>query len=165
MKDTDVQDAEKIYRIQSSLMKPALDIVQNMLDSGSVQGVLKLLNTMDGTVEDSRDLLIQFSSTLQESKEKPSEYLNRLYLLLDELLQRDIVKVADGPCELLKQFIYGCSDESLIMKLRLEEKENSPPDFGTLLLSIRREEAKRTRRNIAAKLARTHQVSTQENEL
>ena len=101
------------------------------------------------------------NASLMKSKEQASEYLNRLYLMLEELKQRHVVEVDEGPSILLKQFVYGCSDESLVLKLRLEEKELNPPDYGTLLLALRREEAKRTRKQLAQKFARTQQLTVE----
>ena len=137
---------EMIARIHNSLSQPALDIAQSALDSGTPNSVLQLLQSAFGSVDDPRDLMNDYNATMMKSKEKPSEYLNRLYIKLEELKQHRIVDVTDGPTHLLKQFIYGCSDDALILKLRLEEKEDTPPDYGTLLLSLRKEEAKRTKR-------------------
>ena len=164
-KDAEVTDTEIVYRIQSSLMKPALDIVQNALDAGSPTLVLQLLDSVYGNVEDPRDLFNAYNNAVQDAKERASDYLSRLFLLLDELHRRDIIKVEDGPTQLLKQFVYGCTDDNLVLKLRLEEKESDPPDYGKMLLAIRVEEAKRTRRQVVSKLARSQQVSVEDSEI
>lgn len=163
-KNSSFSEIEQLSRIQNSLLKPALDVVQSSLDLGSTSDVLKLLDQVYGNVDDPRDLLNNFNSSCQNAKERCSEYLSRLYLLLDELLRLSIVAVADARLTLLKQFIYGCSDDTLLLKLRLEEKEHNPPDYGSLLLSIRREEAKRTRRQVAARV-KTQQVSVENSEV
>ena len=160
-KNEEITDDEKIARIQNSLSQPALDLVQSALDSGSTTKVIELLEKAFGSVDDPRDLLNEFNASVMKSKEQPSDYLNRLYLMLEELKLRNIVKVFEGPLILLKQFVYGCTDESLVLKLRLEEKELNPPDYGTLLLALRREEAKRTRKQLAQKFARTQQVTAE----
>ena len=65
-------------------------------------------------------------------------------LAMDDLLRQNIMKIRDGNSQLFQQFLYGCHDDTLIMKLRLEEKQDYP-DYGALLLVICKEEAKRTR--------------------
>ena len=75
-----------------------------------------------------------------------------------------IVKIRDGNSQLFQQFLYGCHDDTLIMKLRLEEKQDYP-DYGALLLDIRKEEAKRTHRQMTMKLARAHQLTTEDTEV
>lgn len=163
-KDSNTSDEEKLSRIQNSLVKPALDIVECALDSGSVTKLLSILESAYGSVEDPRDLLNNFNNSVQNHKESPSSYLSRLYLLCDELQRRGVVPVEDGPSMLLKQFVYGCTDDNLLLKLRLEEKEDDAPDYGTLLLTLRREEAKRTRRQMIAKRVVTQQLSTEKDD-
>lgn len=160
--NAELSETELIGRVQNSLVKPALELVQSALDSGSVRKVLDLLEKAYGSADDPRDLLNAFNATMMMQKEKASEYLNRLYLLLEELRQRHIVESRDAPSVLIKQFVYGCSDENLVLKLRLEERGGSTPDFGALLLAIRQEEAKRTRKQLASKLARSQQVHASE---
>ena len=62
---------------------------------------------------------------------------------------------------LLRQFVYGCSDYNLVLKLRLNEKEDNviSPDYDLLLLSIRREEARRIGKQSASKIVQTKQVA------
>ena len=44
--------------------------------------------------------------------------------------------------ELLGQFMRGCRDDNLIIRLKLEEKTSDPPSFADLLLLICKEEAR-----------------------
>ena len=164
VKDKGITDAEKLGRIQNSLLKPALDVVESSLDDGSIADVMRILQSLYGSVDDPRDLMIRFNSMVQDPKEKASEYLSRLYLAMDDLLRQNIVKIWDGNSQLFQQFLYGCHDDTLIMKLRLEEKQDYP-DYGALLLDIRKEEAKRTRRQMTMKLARAHQLTTEDTEV
>jgi hypothetical protein len=143
--------SEVLGRIQNSLCNPALEMAQSALDSGSVQKVLQLLKNVYGDADDPQDLWNKFHATMMTSKEKTSEYLNRLYLLVEELRHRGLVKTEDTDATLLKQFVYGCSDDHTILKLRLEDEGSTVPDFGTLLLAVRKEEAKRSRRQGNAK--------------
>jgi len=152
----DIADDEKFARIHNSLSSPALDIAQSSLDAESPEAALKLLKNVYGSVEDPRDVLNDFHTTIMTSKEQPSEYLTRLYLKLQKLKSLDIEQ-SDPDSSLLKQFIYGCSDETMIMKLRLEEREHSPPEYSDLLLSLRTEEAKRNKRKFGHNLIRSCQ--------
>ena len=152
---------EKLARIHNSLSSPALDMAQTALDSESPESVLQLLRNVYGSVEDPRDLLNDFHTTVMTTKEQPSEYLNRLYLKLQKLKSLDTLETEDASSSLLKQFLYGCSDETLILKLHLEEKENDPPEYGELLLALRKEEAKRQKKYSAHKLAHSYQQSTE----
>jgi len=163
-KNVSISNSEQLTLIQNSLLKPALDVVQSTLDSGSTCDVLKLLEQVYGNVDDPRDLLNNFNSTLQNPKERCSEYLSRLYLLLDDLLRQSIIALADARLTLLKQFIFGCFDDTLLLKLRLEETGQNQPDYGTFLLSIRREEARKTRRQVAARV-KAQQVTVTNSEV
>jgi hypothetical protein len=145
-KTHDLSDEEKTAMICNSLCQPALDLVQSALDATAPLDVLSLLEKAYGSVDDPRDLLNEFNATAMNHEEKASEYLSRLFLMLEELKQRKIVKSEEGAIMLLKQFNYGCQDETLMLKLRLEEKEDNPPDYGTLLLALRKEESKRTKK-------------------
>ena len=163
-RNAELADEEKIALIHNGLCQPALDLAQPALDSGLPTGVLSLLENVYGSVEDPRDLLNDFNATTMNSKEKPSDYLNRLYLKLEELKDRKIITVSDGPMVLLRQFNYGCIDDSIILKLRLEEKEDDPPDYGSLLLALRKEEAKRTKKTLVQKYARSQAMTQKEDD-
>jgi hypothetical protein len=165
-KSEELTEEEKIARIHNSLSEPALDIAQPALDSGSSKAIVTLLQTAFGCVEDPRDLLNAFNTTVMTSKESPSDYLNRLQQKVEELKLQGAIRCAEGPTYLIRQFNYGCTDDALILKLRLEEKEEDPPDYGTLLLMLRKEEAKRKKRQTALKAtAQQHLVETKDGEV
>lgn len=144
--NTELSEADKLSLLQNSIMQPALDFVQTALDSQSSGEVLRLLSNAYGSVDDPRDLMNDFHATTMTQKEKASDFLNRLYLKLEALKRMNIVNQNQGAAFLLRQFNYGCSDDTLLLKLRLEEKEDNPPEFGSLLLSIRKEEAKQVKK-------------------
>ena len=162
-KHDELSNDEKLARIHNSLSSPALDMSQTALDSESPENVLKLLRNVYGSVEDPRDVLNDFHTTVMTPREQPSEYLNHLYLKLQKLKNLGVVQTEDASSILLKQFIYGCSDEMLILKLQLEEK-NTPPDYGDLLLALRKEEAKREKKHFAYKPTRSYQQSAEATE-
>lgn len=163
-KTAELDDEEKMALIHNSLSHPALDLAQTALDTGSPQAVLKLLEKAYGNVQDPRDLLNEFNATTMNGKESASEYLNRLHLKLEELKDKSVVTVSEGPTVLLRQFNYGCIDENIILRLRLEEKESNPPDYGSLLLALRKEEAKRTKRSLVQKHARSQGITQRSDE-
>jgi hypothetical protein len=158
-KNTELSDDDKLARIHNSLSSPALDIAQSALDSESHETTLQLLKNVYGSVEDPQDVLNDFHTTVMSPKELPSEYLTRLHLKLHKLKNLNILQ-HDAPTSLLKQFIYGCSDETLIMKLHLEEKK-TPPEYGVLLLSLRTEEAKRRKKHFAFKTTHSYQQNAE----
>ena len=156
-KREDLDNEEKCEKLQNSLLSPALKLVRSALDESKPGKVLSLLSKAYDDVKDVRDIRNEYHASVQLQTEQCSDFLTRLYLLLHEVNRKCEVDDFDG--ELLKQFIYGCNDDSLVLKLRLEEKDDmgDPPDYGSLLLSIRREEAKRTRKKPAPK-ARVQQL-------
>ena len=155
-----MKEVEAINTIQNSLVQPALDLVQNQLDDGKPFCVLEFLEQVYGDAGDKHSLLKEFYDAVQNVKDRetPSSFLNSLYLLMDECRQVGAVSKSESMGMLLKQFNSGCMDETLLTKLRLEEQETSPPDFGTLLMAVRKEEAKRTRKQLLAKIGKSQQV-------
>ncbi|MCP3892143.1 MAG: hypothetical protein GY702_25215 [Desulfobulbaceae bacterium] len=148
----DLEEGEKCERIQNSLLDPALSLVRQALEASRTSKALSLLTKAYDDVKSVRDLQHEFRTAIQLDDEESSEYLTKIYLLLQEVNRKGAVD--DFDAELLKQFIYGCTDEQLILKLRLEEKDDlcCPPEYGSLLLSIRTEEArKRAKRQFSSK--------------
>ena len=162
--NTELSDEEKIALIHNSLCQPALDLVQSALDSGSPTSVLRMLEKAYGSVDDPRDLLNAFNATTMDRKEQPSEYLNRLHLKLEELKDREIIPETECSEVLLRQFNYGCLDEHIALKLRLDEKEDDPPEYGDLLFALRKEEAKRIKKTLVHKSATTLAVTPKQNQ-
>lgn len=85
-------------------------------------------------------MYIQFLETHQNDGEKASEYLRRLQTLLQEVTERHGVVKGDET-QLLKQFLRGCWEDSLITALHLKELLSKPsgvtPTFSELLLKVR----------------------------
>ena len=135
--------------IIQSLQRPALDTVKT--HTGSTQQLLEILDNLYGSVVDSQELLIQYYSKYQVEKESASTYLQRLYLLATEVADKGGVTVGNIPELLLRQFIRGSHNEILIQKLDLEELVDEPPSFAELLLSMRKEEARRTEKRLRLK--------------
>jgi len=140
VEDEALQETSKKRLVVSSLLRPALDIVSNIEDSANI---VKTLETVYGNVVEGRELYIQFLSMIQKPKEAASDYLQRLYLALLEVVDQKGAKSEEVPKEILQQFIRGTHEETLCIKLKLEEQFEAPPEFSKLLLQIRKEETKR----------------------
>ena len=106
--------------------------------------LIEILDKIYGGTVDGGDLLADFFQMLQGVNESAGEYLNRLFLHLSEVIKHDGLKMQDLPKTLLRQFVRGTSDESLLIKLQLDSKLDNPPSFPELFSLIRTEESRRT---------------------
>lgn len=155
--DNTLQEGTKKRIVIASLQKPALDMISSYNTS---KDIIDVLRTIFGSVKDGRELYIQFLSQMQSHKETASEYLQRLYVDLLEVVDREGIENDNMPKELLEQFLRGTTDETLVIKLKLEEKLTDPPKFPDLLMLMRKEEGKRSH----AKIARSAQSVVEERE-
>lgn len=123
---------------------------------------LNLLDSAYGIVEDGDELFAVFLNTLQDSGEKPSQYLHRLQTVLTKVLKRGGVSANEVDRHLLRQFCRGCWDNVLIADLQLERKRDNPPPFYELLLQLRVEEDKqsaketRKKKHLSVSMQRTN---------
>uniref|UniRef100_A0A8C7WXI8 CCHC-type domain-containing protein n=1 Tax=Oryzias sinensis TaxID=183150 RepID=A0A8C7WXI8_9TELE len=127
-------------RIMESLLSPAADLVKGLKPDTLPAVFLNTLDAAFGTVQDGEELMAQFLNTLQIPGERPSAYLQRLQLALSSVVKQGGVSPSEVDRHLLKQFCCGCWDNSLIMKLQLEQQKTNPPSFSDLLLQLRTEE-------------------------
>ena len=134
--EDDLSDKQIRRIIIQSLQRPDLDTVKTHI--GSTQQLLEILDNLYGSVVDSQELLIQYYSNYQIEKEPSSTYLQRLYLLATEVVDKGGVTVGKIPDLLLGQFIWGNHDEILIEKLDLVDLVDESPSFAELLLSMRK---------------------------
>ncbi len=151
-----LSDVQLKRLILQSLQRPALDATRNT--TGGSSEILTVLDTLYGSVADGQELLIQFFTTYQQEKEIASTYLQRLYLQVMDVADKGGITVGDVPGHLVRQFVRGSHDEILIHKLGLEETLDHPKGFAEVLLSIRKEEARRTEKRLRLKVGR---VATQ----
>lgn len=120
------------------------------------------LDSAFGVVEDGEELFTAFLGSNQNNGEKPSAFLSRLNSLLTRVISRGGASAANVNELLLKQFIRGCWDQSLIISLQLESKKDIPPSFPELLLMLRIEEDRRSakldrmKRHLGATKAAAH---------
>jgi len=154
--DDRLSEAQLKRLIMQSLQRPALDSLRNT--SGSVSEILTVLDTLYESVEDGQELLIKFFTTYQQEKEAASAYLQRIYLQVMDVADKGGIKVSEVSGYLVRQFVRGSHDDTLIQKLGLDDTEDSIPGFAELLLAIRKEEARRTEKRLRLKVGR---VATQ----
>lgn len=140
LNDPSMSPLQVSRRILESLLSPAADVVKCLCSNSLPSAYLQLLDSAFGAVEDGEELFAQFMSTLQDPGEKPSAYLQRLQLVLNQAVKRGGVAPGEIGKHLLKQFCRGCWDAALLYSLQLEQKKSFPPSFSELLLIIRAEE-------------------------
>ncbi|XP_070398839.1 zinc finger CCHC domain-containing protein 12-like [Nothobranchius furzeri] len=150
--DPSLTKSQIVRRIVESLSAPAASIVKALSPKSDPETYLEHLDSAYAAVEDGDELFARFLNTNQDSGEKPSDYFQRLYTLLNLVIQRNGISSSDADQQLLKQFCRGCWDSSLISNLQLEQKKDNPPHFTALLLKLRTEEDKQ-----ATKAARMKQ--------
>ena len=148
IEDGNMAETDKKMVLLQSLLRPALDTVSSISRTSSAIDCVEMLETIYGRVEDGHDLVVAFHTTYQEEKETASAYLNRLYLLLVQAADRRGLKVKEIPIYLLRQFMRGCQDDSFVQRLHLEARLDDPWEFGEFLLSIRKEECRRTEKRL-----------------
>lgn len=159
LNDPSMSPLQVSRRILESLLSPAADVVKGLCSNSLPSAYLQLLDSAFGAVEDGEELFAQFMNTLQDPGEKPSTYLQRLQLALNQAVKRGGVAPEEVGKHLLKQFCRGCWDAALLSSLQLEQKKSFPPSFSELLLMLRTEE---DRQAAKASRMRKHVGSTRQ---
>lgn len=158
LQDSSIRDVNKRRMILFSLSRPALDVVRELTEASSRE-VFDVLDAAFGICVDGQELFAQFLGMYQQDSEDASEYLQRLYIHLIEVIEHEGMDRDVLENTLLKQFIRGCQEEELLTRLRLEDRD-PVPQFPELLLIIRKEEARRQdRKSRLGKRAKTAAVS------
>lgn len=152
LKDPAISDLHRVRKILESLLSPAADVVIQLSPQASPRDYLQLLDSAFGTVDDGEELFAKFMNTLQDSGEKPSQYLNRLQVILSRAVKRGGVAPTEQNDQLLRQFCRGCWDGTMLTSLQLGQRKTNPPSFPELLLLLRTEEDRQ-----AAKAVRMRQ--------
>lgn len=142
MNDPAVSDLNCTQRVLDSLLPPATDITKHLGPHAKLSEYLKVLDSAYGAVEDGDELFARFMNTLQDDGERPSTYLQRLHVCLTKAMRRKGVSASEFDKQLLRQFIRGCWEDSLISDLQLGQRKENPPSFPELLLLLRTEEDK-----------------------
>lgn len=139
--DPAISDLNCTQRILDSLL--LLDITKRLGLDAKPSEYLKVLDSAFGAVKDGDELYARFMNTLQNKGERPSAYLQRLHICLTKAMRHRGVSASDFHKQLLKQFLRGCWEDSLISDLQLGERKESPPSL--LLLLHTEEEASASR--------------------
>lgn len=153
--DMPVSKSKKI--ILDSLQGRADDIIDFYRDQ-SIHTILEILDANFKYMVDGDDLLADFYQMIQDEKVLASEFLSNLYIELVEVVKEGGANMGQMPRLLLKQFIRGCREDDLLMKLNLDRKLSDPPAFPFLMSEVRKEEARRTERKLRLRRGRTTQV-------
>ena len=162
LSDLSLTDALKVRKILESLLSPASEVVKPLGVTATPSTYVTQLDSAFGVVEDGEELFTAFLGSNQNSGEKPSAFLTRLHSLLTRVISRGGASASNVNELLLKQFIRGCWDQSLIISLQLETKKSIPPSFPELLLMLRTEEDRRSakldrmKRHLGATKAAAH---------
>lgn len=160
VEDEDISESRKKHILLQSLTDVAEDSIELHRHLRSLE-LLEVLDKLFGTIVDGSDLLADFYQIFQLPGQTVSEYLNLLYVRLAEVVTLEGLRMSMLPTTLLRQFIRGVSvaDETIINKLRLEERLEDPPNFPDLFVVVRREESRRTERRLLHKrLAKSQAV-------
>lgn len=142
LQDPDLSDLQRSRKIVDSLAPPAANVIKPLGPKALPSAYIELLNSAFGTVEDGDELFAKFLNTLQDSGEKPSQYLHRLHTALIKAQKRGGISGSEVDRHLLRQFCRGCWNNALLADLQLERKKDNPPPFADLLLQLRVEEDK-----------------------
>lgn len=141
MNDSSLSEAQQRRVLLDSLLTPALNVALSIGAQATQSAYLQALDRAYGSVTGGEELYIQFLETHQNTEEKASDYLRRLHALLQEAVECNAVAKRDADSQLLKQFLRGCWDDSLITTLQLKEPFNNPtkgvPTFSESLFRIR----------------------------
>lgn len=166
MNDSSLSEAQQRRVLLDSLLTPALNIALSIGAQATPSAYLQALDRAYGSVTGGEELYIQFLETHQNTGEKASDYLLRLHALLQEAVGRNGVAKQDADSQLLKQFLRGCWDDSLITTLQLKEPFNNPekgvPTFSESLFRIRAYEKEsqlkemRRQRHMGGNLTKVH---------
>lgn len=126
MRDPFLTESQKRRLTLNSLLPPALNVALSVGDNAPLKLYLHELEKAYGNVTGGEELYIQFVETHQQNNESSSEYLRRLHTLMQEVMEKKGLAGRHADTQLLKQFIRGCWDETLISQLRLRETLSDP---------------------------------------
>lgn len=152
--DAEVTLTKRRKIILESLTGKADDII-DFHKEHSLTDIFEVLDANYKHMVDGDDLLADFYQMVQDEKAAASDFLSDLYVELVEVVKEDGATLGQMQRLLLKQFIRGCRDDDLILKLGFEKQISNPPDFPFIMSQVRREEARRTERKLRLKRGMT----------
>lgn len=99
--DPSVSDLQHTRLLCDNLLPPACDLVKHLNYDTLPEVYLQHLDSAYGTVQDGGELYAKFMDTFQNHGEKPSEYLQRLQVTLQNAVRRGGVSEKDSTNRLL----------------------------------------------------------------
>ena len=152
---TGIDERSKRREIITRLVAPAKDFAKLVAPNSTAIELVSYLDGIYGAVENRNLLLQQFMAMVQEKNEKPSDFLKRLQLKVNRLVEVAEFAPDAASQKLLDRFRMGCHDEYILTVTNLHNQIMAPP-FAKLIGIIREAEATRD-----AKLAQYKQGSKQ----
>uniref|UniRef100_A0A3Q1HIA0 Paraneoplastic antigen Ma1 homolog n=1 Tax=Acanthochromis polyacanthus TaxID=80966 RepID=A0A3Q1HIA0_9TELE len=142
--ESDCPEKEKRRRIMESVKGPAMEILKAVRLSDpdvSPEHCIEALESAFGTAESGDDLYFSFRLMQQQSGEKLSDFLRRLERSLTKVIQKGGLPVSQIDRARVEQLLRGAvTSDLMLIRLRLRERKNNPPNFLELLSEVRSEE-------------------------
>lgn len=153
--DSDLTESAKKRKLLESLLPPALNVALCTGDKASAAECFEELEKAYGSVEKGDELFFQFIETHQVPTEKASEYFSRLYALLQRVIERGGLDGRHPNQQLVKQFIRGCWDDTLIERLHVRDLAHALAskrvNYTDLLSQVRAYEKERETKELRKK--------------
>ena len=159
--DTEISNNRKKVLILQSLTDDAGEAIQLSLND-DLHTILKFLDDVYGCTDDASDLLADFYQLYQLPSQTCAQYMMLLYVKLCDIVTLGGLLKTELCRTLLRQFIRGTRDDTLLLKLRIEDLIDDPPDFSGVLFKVRQEEASRAARNLRLKQASNTHATLEE---
>jgi len=110
----------------------------------SPREILEFLSSLYGPIENEEELLIRFNMRWQDYGETASDFLKDLHSQLTHITTVRTMTAAEYNQRLCKQFSRGCTDDTLLLKLRLDDTISAVE----LITRVRTEEMKMQERQL-----------------
>ncbi|XP_072172318.1 paraneoplastic antigen Ma1 homolog [Diadema setosum] len=147
---------EKRRRISEALRPPASTIVRDLKlynIHASAGDYVSALDAAFGTTESGEEFLLKFHDTAQQEREKPSDFLMRVNVVLRRAIRKGGAEPERADYLRLQKFIRAVHDEMLLISLRLRDYLPNPPFFKDLLSRVRRYEEEASQKRLEEQMA------------
>lgn len=131
---------EKVNCLKASLVGNAYDDIRDVTSSygHTAQDIFDRLVSIYGDRRDRHDMKTEFYNCFYKEEEKPSEYLRRLFKMLQEMLEERFIDKTEVMELLVVQFDRGYPDETFLYKF----KADPPCNYDKFLDRVLTEEKK-----------------------
>lgn len=157
--DASLSEAQ-VKRVILKSLRGQADEIGDYYSAENSDKIIDILIAQYGNMLDGEELKIQFYNILQEPSQSASDYLSLLFLKLSEVHSHGGIRVDEMDSLLLRQFLRGCSDEGLMLKLNLTD--DNPIPYHNFITLVRREETRRMQRKCRVKARATVQAVMEE---